>query len=117
MLEHCYIQYIAFVFSDKLIKNLVEAALEWDKKDNINKAPSKRCNKHLEDLVGTVRNCGVSFQVWEKANGDGSKSGVHDFTSLTGSAKKLLLKRLPDNLKGIIKPGTDDDIIKLWKVQ
>ena len=106
-----------FCVSDKLIKNLVEAALEWDKKDNINKAPSKRCNKHLEDLVETVRNCGVSFQVWEKANGDESGSGVHDFTSLTGSAKKLLLKRLPDNLKRIIKPGTDDDIIKLWKVQ
>ena len=102
-----------FCVSDKLIKNLVEAALEWDKKDNINKAPSKRCNKHLEDLVETVRNCGV----WEKPNGDGSGNGLHDFTSPTGSAKKLLLKRLPDNLKGIIKPGTDDNIIKLWKVQ
>lgn len=103
--------------SDKLTKNLVEAALKWDKKDNINEPPSKRCNKHVEDLVETVRSCAVSFQVWEKASGDGSGSGVHDFTSLAGSAKKLLLQRLPDKLKGVIKPDTDDDVIQLWKVK
>ena len=69
----------------------------------------------MEDLVETFRNYEVSFQVWEKANGGGS--GVHDFTSVTEATKKLLLKRLPDKLKGVIKPGTDDDLITLWQVR
>jgi hypothetical protein len=100
--------------SDKLTKNLIEAALEWDKKDNLNKAPSKRSNQHMEDLLEAIRSCGLSFQVWEKTNGGGS--GMYDFTSLMGSAKKLLLKKLPDKLKGVIMPDTEEAVIKLWKV-
>ncbi len=95
--------------SDKLTKNLIEAALEWDKKDNLNKAPSKRSNQHMENLLEAIRSCGLSFQVWEKTNGDGS--GMYDFTSLMGSAKKL-----PAKLKGVIMPDTEEAVIKLWKV-
>ena len=33
-----------------------------------------------------------------------------------GSAKKTLLKRLPDKLKAVIKPESEETVIKLWKV-
>ena len=68
----------------------------------------------MEDLLEAIRSCGLSFQVWEKTNGGGS--GMYDFTSLMGSAKKLLLKKLPDKLKGVIMPDTEEAVIKLWKV-
>ena len=50
-------------------------------------------NKHLQALLKEIRNCGVCFNVWEKLNGDGKGSGLNDFNSVTGSDKKLLLKK------------------------
>ncbi|CAB4007697.1 Hypothetical predicted protein [Paramuricea clavata] len=61
------------------------------------------------------KECGVSFNVWEKWNADGKGSGVHDFTSLMGSDKKLLMKHLPDKLNGVIKPKNCDSVVKIWK--
>lgn len=100
---------------DKLTNNLIDQAVEWDMKDNLNKPLSKRSDKHMIHLVDSIRSCGVCFQVWEKKNGDGRKSGQYDCTSLMGSAKKTL-KKLPDKLKGVIIPETEEAIIKLWKV-
>ncbi|XP_028516288.1 uncharacterized protein LOC114575505 [Exaiptasia diaphana] len=101
--------------TDVLTKNLVTEAIEWDTKENLNKAPSQRTNTHLDQLKEVINSCGVSFNVWEKKNGDGKGSGIYDFTSLMGSDKKLLLESLPSKLKGIIKPTTSDTVIKLWK--
>ena len=81
------------MFTDILIKNLVKAAIDWDHADNLNKPPRQRTNAHLQSLTSTFRSCGVSFNVWEKKNADGSGSGTYDFTSLMGSDKKLLLKK------------------------
>lgn len=90
--------------------------MEWDKKDNLNKPPSQRTSKHLNDLVGAITSCGVSFNVWEKMDGDGKGSGIYDFTSLMGSDKKVLLTKLPDKLGGIIQPETSEAIVNIWKV-
>jgi hypothetical protein len=99
-----------------LTKSLINEALEWDIKDNTHKAPKDRTSKHLSDLIKCIQECGVSFNVWEKRNADGKGSGVHDFTSLMGSDKKLLMKHLPDKLNGVIKPKNCDAVVKIWKV-
>ena len=91
-------------------------ALEWDKKENVDKPPGQRNDKHLRALVKAIRNCGVSFNIWEKSNGDGKGSGLYDFTSLMGSDKKLLLKKLPDNLQGAIRPETSATVVQIWMV-
>jgi hypothetical protein len=106
----------AIMFLDKLIKNLVIDAIEWDKKENMNKAPSQRSDYHLQSLVKCISSCGVSFNVWEKMDADGRGSGLHDFTSLMGSDKKLLLKALPDKLPGVIRPQSSETVVKIWKV-
>lgn len=33
------------------LKDLVIDAVEWDRKENFNKAPSQRCDYHLQSLV------------------------------------------------------------------
>ena len=91
-------------------------AISRDKKDNLHKAPRNRTATHLNSLVKAICSCGVSFSVWEKKNADGSGSGTHDFTSLMGTDKKLLLEKLPAKLDGIIGPTTSSTVIKIWKV-
>ncbi|XP_028410462.1 uncharacterized protein LOC114533075 [Dendronephthya gigantea] len=101
--------------TDVLTKSLINQALEWDIKDNIPKAPKNRSNQHLTDLVRSINECGVTFNVWEKKNADGKGSGVYDFTSLMGADKKLLLKHLPEKLKNCIEATHSDAVISLWK--
>lgn len=105
-----------FLCADVLTDNLVREAITWDHKDNLNKPPRLKTSKHLDCLIAAINDCGVCFSVWEKKNADGGGSGMHQFTSLMGSAKKLLLKNLPSKLPGIIKPETSETVIKIWKV-
>ena len=103
-------------FSDNLLTNLVQEAVEWDKEENHNKAPSLRTDAHLNALVKCINSCGVCFSVWKKKNADGKGSGTFDFTSLMGSDKKLLLEHLPAKLEGVIRPEGSNTVTKLWKV-
>lgn len=66
----------------------------WDKKDNWDKKRVAQKNFHLNDLQKTVRSCGISFEIWDKTNADGKGSGQYDFTSLLGSDKKKLQKKI-----------------------
>lgn len=106
--------YIAFI--DKLTKNLVEEATGRDFKENTGKPPSMKTTTHLDNLTNAIRSCGISFAVWEKTNADGKASGLFDFTSLMGSDKKILLKKLPSKLHQITSPDTSDTVVQLWKV-
>jgi hypothetical protein len=99
-----------------LTKNLVTAAINWDKADNMNKRPCERTTAHLDALIGAINNCGVCFQVWEKKDADGKRSGTYDFTSLMGNDKKLLLKHLHEKLPGVIKSDASASVINIWKV-
>ena len=101
---------------DVLTKSLVNEALEWDTKDNLQRAPKDRTNTHLTDLVKCINECGVSFNVWEKRNADGKGSSIYDFTSLMGSDKKLLLKHLPEKLRECINANHIYFVIKLCNV-
>ena len=105
-----------FLIVDILTRILVDAALEWDKKENLNKAPKDRSSKHLSDLLDCIHKCGMTFNVWEKENADGKGSGMHEFTNLMGSEKKKLMGDLPDKLHRVIKPTTSDSVVKMWKV-
>ena len=74
-----------------------------------------RTNKNVDALIKTIQSCGVTFNVWEKVDGDG-KSGNFDFTSLMGADKHLLLKALPSKLPTILPKETSETIPKLWQV-
>ena len=93
----------------------MDQALEWDM-ENLPRAPKNRCSKHLDDLVKVINECGVCFNVWAKRDADEKDSGIHDFTSLMGSDKKLLIRNLPEKLKNCINPHCSDTVIELWKV-
>ncbi len=109
--------YFMFFFStDILTRNLVSAAIDWDRRDNHDKRPCDRDDKHVQALVSVFNSCGVCFKIWEKKDADGSGSGTYDFTSLMGSDKKLLLKNLPEKLEGVIPADRSSSVIKLWKV-
>ena len=68
----------------------------------------------MENLVSTIRSCGVSFQVWQKSNADG-KPGKYECTSLLGNDKKKLLKFLPNKLRMAIQEDSADIVIKIWQ--
>ena len=95
---------------------MVNKALEWDTKDNLQRSPKGRTNTHLTNLVKCINECGISFNVWEKKNADGKGNNIYDFISLMGSDKKPLLKHLPEELRECINANHRDSVIKLWKV-
>ncbi|XP_048581436.1 uncharacterized protein LOC125561333 [Nematostella vectensis] len=101
--------------TDILIDNAIEDAMQWDEKEKISKRSNKGSTSHLSQLVQTIRLCGVSFQVWEKLNADGRGSGTYDFTSLMGSDRKKLLKKLPEKLIGVPQPSTAARVAEIWK--
>jgi hypothetical protein len=81
---------------------LINEALEWDVRDNTHKAPKDRTSKPLSDLISQVH---PGMWCFIRCVGE------HDFTSLMGSHKKLLMKHLPDKLNGIIKPKNCNSVV------
>ena len=72
-------------------------------------------NKNLDALIKCIRSCGISFNVWEKAEED-CRGGLYDFTSLMVSDKQLLLKTLPRKPATILPDNTSGTIVGLWQV-
>ena len=109
--------FVSFILTDKLIDNLVKEALDRDIGANLEKAPRNRQPIHLQNLIKAICSCGVSFSVWEKRDADGQASGVHEFTSLMGTDRKILLENLPAKLDGVIDPSTSATVIRISTVQ
>ena len=107
---------VCIYYIDKLTKNLVMEMSDWDKEDSLNKRPVEKTNSHVNSLVKAISECGVSFNIWPKMDGNGRDSGLLDFTSLMGSDKKILLEKLPDKLVNVLRPEHRETEIKLWKV-
>lgn len=80
--------------------------MTWKKKGS-NGATSKT-------LIRLIRSCGVCFDVWEQRNADGKASGEHDWTSLLGNDKKILLADLPSKLHSILHPETASTVTEVW---
>lgn len=54
--------------TDVLTDNIIKDAIEKDKRQGVTKALDGKC---LKALVKAMRECGLSFSVWEKVDGDG----------------------------------------------
>ena len=93
-------------------------SIEDDRRANLGRCPKDRTDTNVQNLVLAIRSCGVTFDIWEKMDGDGKASGHFDFTSLMGSDKRLLLKHLPQKLTGVInmRVESSEKVIKLWEV-
>ena len=48
---------------DVLIDNLIEDVLEWDKTQDVTKKRNEEKGTHLNNLIMTIRSCGVTFNV------------------------------------------------------
>lgn len=105
--------------TDVLLSNLIEDAMELDdKEDNIKKRGEPK-GIHLQKLVNTIHSCGVTFNIWDKTDGDGKSTGKKDWTSLMGDEKKKLLKLLPEKLQAtpnVIHSDTASTVVKIWQV-
>ena len=100
---------------DRLLKNIVDLMLDQDKKTNFRKTASSSENHNIRKLEHSILDLGVTFRVWEKMNGDGSGSGLHDFTSLNGDDKKKVLKGLPKCFETLIDDKDNAHrVLKLW---
>lgn len=81
--------------------------------------PTLHWAKLKKKLVTTIRDCGVSFDAYlDRGENEQPNSKIKiKYTSLTGDAKKKLLKNLPDKLRGVLNPNTVEDVIQMWKVR
>ncbi len=100
--------------TDVLLRNIVDECTQWDGVEDIAKMvkdPSR--NKHINDLVKSINDCGVTFKVWQDE--DGKKGCSHIFTSLVGSDKNKVLQTLPERLPDILMPDTATKVAQIWK--
>ena len=100
--------------TDVLTDNLIREVMERDRRNGSSKALK---GEFLNKLVKAIQDCGISFSVWERSDGDGRGNGKYDWTSLMGADKKKMLSNLPDKLQEILHPDTADTVIKIWKVR
>ena len=107
-------------FTDVLLSNLIEDAMELDDKDDFFKKKGQPKGTHLRKLTQLINSCGVTFSVWEKKDGDGKGMGKIDWTSLMGDEKKKLLRTLATKLResnDVIHADSKDTVVKLWLVR
>jgi len=100
--------------TDRLIKAIIQTAITYDKHQHrlqrIRHAYKVIDGTLMTKLIAAIRECGVSFNVYE------DESGKVDWTSLLGPDKLKLLKILPDKLTDCQPPEMVQSIQKLWKV-
>ena len=79
-------------------RNIINSAIERDAKENLNRPPSARKNKHLQSVVDAINKCGVSFSVWQ--NRDVVRSVYHNKSNCHDACKEAVkaLKKI-DNLQ------------------
>ena len=89
--------------TDRLIENLIKAAVADD-------FPQKPLHGEMVNrLIKEVKNCGVQFEIWDKAKS-------YEFTSLTGTERKKLLKLLPSKLMRCQPSAYALKVKLLWEV-
>jgi hypothetical protein len=102
---------------DVLLRNLIEDSVNLDHKNSIGK--KTQTNNCVNELVTCIRNCGVSFSIWENKVKDGRGDCLKnlEWTSLTGSDLKKLLHALPTHLQmsNCMKTVSKEKVIAVWK--
>ena len=97
---------------DRLIKNIIHTAQTWDEKESRRTGIGRR----VRAVEQAIRECKVTFTIWQKKNDDGSFSKKLDWTSLMGREKKILLSALPPMFARILPQEQVDAVTKIWKV-
>ena len=90
--------------TDRLIENLISGAIANDNVSNILEGTM------LKNLVQEIRSCGVTFNIFAK-----SRTNT-EFTSLTGSDRKKLLKFLPPKIQNCQPAKYGKEVAILWEV-
>jgi len=100
---------------DVLIRNLVFQMLHQDQRCNrtVTSHPSR---SHLQLLQQKVKECGVTFRVWQKRDSDGKLSGTYDWTSLMGTDMKKVLKHLPFKFGELLEENLQATTSQIWTV-
>lgn len=70
LLDHIILDelHLLLRFTDVLLSNLIEDAMELDDKDDFCKKRGEPKGIHLRKLTQLINSCGVTFSVWEKKN-------------------------------------------------
>ena len=68
---------------DVLLRNLLFMAIRLDQHQST--------DQHLKALIGVIRSCGVTFDIWHETSGKKNNSD-YVWTSLTGRDRKKVLK-------------------------
>ena len=76
---------------------------------------TRKTKTHLNKLVSCIRSCGMPFAVLKNKNVDGKESNVHDWTSLMGNEKKILLIKFPEKMRDFLRPETARKVMKIWE--
>jgi hypothetical protein len=102
---------------DVLLRNVIKDSVNLDHKNSIwKKTQTKHC---VNELVTCIRNCGVSFSIWENKVKDGRGDCLKnlEWTSFTGSDLKRLLHALPTHLQIVncIETVSKEKVIAVWK--
>lgn len=105
--------------TDKVLSNLINHSLDWDMEVELDRVRGQEKGVHLKRTVEFIRSLGISFNVWEVKNADGTRSsGRYDWTSLMGDDKKKLLYGLTEK-EGVLqlfqKPEVGEVFLKIWK--
>ena len=100
--------------TDVLLKNVIDEAVEHDAIGDFQKNRGQRKGIHLDKVVKSINDIGISFSIWNKKNADGSESNLKEFTSLLGSQKKKLIHEFPSKLHLFLYPDTCNTVEKIW---
>ncbi|XP_067672134.1 uncharacterized protein [Haliotis asinina] len=91
--------------TDLLERNLIDEVKTRDEEERTSKGKPT----HMDQLVKSIKACGVSFSFWED-----KETRKLKWTSLNGQEKRKLLAKLPQTLKGKLKPNTEERVLTLW---
>ena len=67
-------------------------------------------------MLQAIKNCGVSFAIWQKQDEDGNITNKYDWTSMMGTDKKKLLKSLPDHFVEFLPEASVNKVTQIWQV-
>ena len=90
--------------TDRLIENLINGAVAHDDVSNILEG------EMLKDLIQAINSCGVIFNIYAPTK------NKREFTSLTGTDRKKLLKFLPPKLLHCQPSHYAEQVKRLWEV-
>ena len=96
---------------DVLLRNVIKDSVNLDHKNSIwKKTQTKHC---VNELVTCIRNCGVSFSIWENKVKDGRGDCLKnlEWTSFTGSDLKKTVGCIANTFANCIKTVSKEKVI------